>query len=52
MTEWRTRFRKEMNNHDNSIGAISTDSLLNYETVKYYGNEKFEVERYQKVIEL
>lgn len=52
MTEWRTRFRRGMNNQENSIGAIGTDSLLNYETVKYYGNEKFEVERYKKTIEL
>ena len=50
-TEWRTRFRREMNTRENQIGAIGTDSLLNYEIVKYYGNEEFEVGRYRKAIE-
>lgn len=45
-TQWRTRFRIEMNKADNEAGNAAIDSLLNYETVKYFNNEKYEAERY------
>ncbi|KAM9795677.1 iron-sulfur clusters transporter ABCB7, mitochondrial [Neosynchiropus ocellatus] len=46
VTQWRTRFRIEMNKADNEAGNAAIDSLLNYETVKYFNNEKYESERY------
>jgi ATP-binding cassette, subfamily B, heavy metal transporter len=46
VTEWRTVFRKEMNELDSKANSKAIDSLLNYETVKYFGNEKYEAERY------
>ncbi|XP_052343091.1 iron-sulfur clusters transporter ABCB7, mitochondrial isoform X9 [Oncorhynchus keta] len=42
----RTRFRIEMNKADNEAGNAAIDSLLNYETVKYFNNEKYEAEKY------
>ncbi|KAF8358397.1 hmt-1 [Pristionchus pacificus] len=50
VTEWRTKFQREMNEKDNASSAIGTDSLLNYETVKYYGNEQFETDRFRQSI--
>ncbi len=46
VTEWRTQFRKEMNELDSSAHSRAIDSLLNYETVKYFNNENFEATRY------
>jgi ATP-binding cassette, subfamily B, heavy metal transporter len=46
VTEWRTAFRKEMNELDSKANSRAVDSLLNYETVKYFGNERFEADRY------
>ena len=46
VTEWRTQFRKEMNELDSSAHSRAIDSLLNYETVKYFNNENFEAKRY------
>ncbi|MFP3944473.1 MAG: ABC transporter transmembrane domain-containing protein, partial [Alphaproteobacteria bacterium] len=46
ITEWRTKFRREMNDLDSEAGSIAIDSLLNFETVKYFGNETHEVRRY------
>ncbi|XP_067903372.1 iron-sulfur clusters transporter ABCB7, mitochondrial isoform X2 [Heterodontus francisci] len=46
ITQWRTRFRIEMNKADNDAGNAAIDSLLNYETVKYFNNEKYEAEKY------
>uniref|UniRef100_A0A3Q2YNN3 Iron-sulfur clusters transporter ABCB7, mitochondrial n=1 Tax=Hippocampus comes TaxID=109280 RepID=A0A3Q2YNN3_HIPCM len=46
MTQWRTRFRVEMNKADNEAGNAAIDSLLNYETVKYFNNEKYEAQKY------
>jgi ABC-type transport system involved in Fe-S cluster assembly fused permease/ATPase subunit len=40
-----------MNKFDNAMGATAVDSLLNFETVKYYGAEKYEVEQYRDAIE-
>jgi len=46
LTNWRTRFRREMNDSDNSAHTKAIDSLLNYETVKYFGNESHEAKRF------
>ncbi|MBI2725964.1 MAG: ABC transporter ATP-binding protein/permease [Polaromonas sp.] len=46
VTEWRTKFRKEMNALDSTAHSHAIDSLLNYETVKYFNNEAFEANRY------
>ena len=48
VTEWRTKVRKEMNELDSSAHSRAIDSLLNYETVKYFNNEKFEATRYDE----
>lgn len=50
ITEWRTKFQRRMNLADNATRARSVDSLLNFETVKYYGQEKYEVNCYQEAI--
>jgi len=46
VTEWRTQFRKVMNDLDSTAHSRAIDSLLNYETVKYFNNEEFEARRY------
>ena len=51
ITEWRTKFRRDMNERDNAARAKAVDSLLNFETVKYYGAEGYEVERFRTAIE-
>jgi ATP-binding cassette subfamily B (MDR/TAP) protein 6 len=51
ITEWRTKYKKEMNKLDNAMGATAVDSLLNFETVKYYGAENYEVEQYREAIQ-
>ncbi|PWZ58088.1 ABC transporter B family member 25 [Zea mays] len=48
--EWRTKFRMAMNKADNASSTVAVDSLLNYETVKYFNNEQFEVEKYDKYL--
>ena len=45
-TEWRLKFRREMNKQDTEANAKAIDSLLNYETVKYFNAENFEINRY------
>jgi len=45
-TEWRLKFRRAMNESDNDANTKAIDSLLNYETVKYFGNEEHEAKRY------
>ena len=50
-TEWRTRFRREMNNRDTEANTRAVDSLLNYETVKYFGNEEHETKRLDRALE-
>eukprot|EP01097_Dermamoeba_algensis_P002411 TRINITY_DN194_c0_g3_i1.p1 TRINITY_DN194_c0_g3~~TRINITY_DN194_c0_g3_i1.p1 ORF type:complete len:688 (+),score=146.99 TRINITY_DN194_c0_g3_i1:612-2675(+) len=50
VTEWRNDFRRDMNAKDNESRQKGTDSLLNFETVKYYGREKFEVDRFNQTI--
>lgn len=51
VTEWRTQFRKQANEFDSAAHARAVDSLLNYETVKYFGNERFEAGRYDESLE-
>ncbi|PHS14451.1 MAG: metal ABC transporter permease [Kangiella sp.] len=48
MTEWRNRFLREANKADTDSNSQAIDSLLNYETVKYYTNETFEANKYDK----
>ncbi|XP_066257567.1 ATP-binding cassette sub-family B member 6-like isoform X2 [Euwallacea similis] len=50
ITEWRSKFRRRMNLADNETRTRSVDSLLNFETVKYYGAEKYEVEAFENAI--
>jgi ATP-binding cassette, subfamily B, heavy metal transporter len=51
ITEWRTQFRKKMNELDSTAHTRAVDSLLNYETVKYFNNEEFEAKRYDSSLE-
>ena len=51
ITEWRTKFRREANEFDSAAHSKAIDSLLNYETVKYFNNEAFEAERYDTSLE-
>jgi ABC-type transport system involved in Fe-S cluster assembly fused permease/ATPase subunit len=48
ITEWRTHFRRQMNELDSKANTRAIDSLLNYETVKYFGNEEWEATRYDE----
>ncbi|WP_051284326.1 ABCB family ABC transporter ATP-binding protein/permease [Nisaea denitrificans] len=48
VTEWRLKIRRRMNTMDNRANTRAVDSLLNYETVKYFGNETHEEERYDR----
>src|SRR5665647_2827170 len=51
VTEWRTQYRKQMNELDSKAHSRAIDSLLNYETVKYFNNEEFEARRYDQNLE-
>ncbi len=48
VTEWRTAIRRQANELDSKANTRAVDSLLNYETVKYFGNEEFEARRYDE----
>jgi len=48
ISEWRTAHRRTMNDEDSRANTKAIDSLLNYETVKYFGNEEYEAQRYDK----
>ncbi|XP_012934691.1 ATP-binding cassette sub-family B member 7, mitochondrial [Aplysia californica] len=50
ITQWRTKFRVMMNKADNEAGSKAIDSLINYETVKYFNNEKYEADQYDKYL--
>ncbi|XP_049449856.1 ATP-binding cassette sub-family B member 6 [Epinephelus fuscoguttatus] len=50
ITEWRTKYRREMNNQDNNAKSRAVDSLLNFETVKYYCAEEYEVRCFEGAI--
>ena len=49
-SDWRIGIRRDMNVSDNEAGSKAVDSLLNYETIKYFGNEELEAKRYDKVM--
>lgn len=49
-TSWRTKFRKQANAADNQGATVAVDTLINYEAVKYFNNEKFEVHRYDQAL--
>ena len=49
-TSWRTKFRKQANAADNQGATVAVDSLINYEAVKYFNNEKYEVGRYDDAL--
>ena len=51
ITEWRTSFRRTMNELDSRANTRAIDSLLNYETVKYFNNEEFEANRYDESLQ-
>ncbi|PUE06265.1 metal ABC transporter permease [Limnohabitans sp. T6-5] len=51
ITEWRTQYRRQANEFDSAAHTRAIDSLLNYETVKYFGNEVFEASRYDESLE-
>ena len=51
VTNWRTQFRKQMNELDSTAHTKAIDSLLNYETVKYFNNEDYEARRYDESLE-
>lgn len=51
VTEWRIHFRREANQFDSAAHSKAIDSLLNYETVKYFNNEQFEARRYDESLE-
>ncbi|XP_038038200.2 ATP-binding cassette sub-family B member 6 [Anas platyrhynchos] len=50
ITEWRTKYRRDMNTRDNEAKSRAVDSLLNFETVKYYNAESYEVNRFNEAI--
>ncbi|CAA7269539.1 unnamed protein product [Cyclocybe aegerita] len=47
-TSWRTRFRREANKADNKAATVAVDSLINFEAVKHFNNEKYEIAQYDK----
>lgn len=49
-TAWRTRFRRQANNADNQAATVALDSLLNYESVKYFNNEAYQTAKYDKAL--
>ncbi|CAO1326846.1 unnamed protein product [Diamesa tonsa] len=50
VTQWRTKFRQYMNDAENEAGNKAVDSLINFETVKYFNNENYEAQRYDNVL--
>ncbi len=51
VTEWRIKFRRRMNETDSQANTRAIDSLLNYETVKYFGSEEYEANRFDQALE-
>ena len=51
VTEWRSKYRRKMNEMDTHANQKAIDSLLNFETVKYFSNEKFEAKRYDSFLQ-
>src|SRR5579863_3230928 len=50
ITDWRVKFRREMNERDSEANTKAIDSLLNFETVKYFANEEHEAQRFDKAL--
>ncbi|KAF1868830.1 hypothetical protein Lal_00048109 [Lupinus albus] len=50
VTQWRTKFRRDMNKADNDASTRAIDSLINYETVKYFNNEDYEAGKYDEYL--
>ncbi|KAF2653427.1 P-loop containing nucleoside triphosphate hydrolase protein [Lophiostoma macrostomum CBS 122681] len=50
-TSWRTKFRRQANAADNKAATVAVDSLINFEAVKYFNNEKYEIARYDKSLQ-
>lgn len=50
VTQWRTKFRQAMNKADNDASTRAIDSLINYETVKYFNNESYEAKKYDEYL--
>jgi ATP-binding cassette subfamily B protein len=50
ITEWRLKYRRQMNETDQEANTRAIDSLLNYETVKYFGNEQYEASRFDQAL--
>ncbi|MGB0671846.1 MAG: ABCB family ABC transporter ATP-binding protein/permease, partial [Rhodospirillales bacterium] len=51
VTEWRTQYRRQMNEKDSEASSKAVDSLLNFETVKYFGNEEHEAKRFDRALQ-
>ncbi|ODV77310.1 mitochondrial ABC transporter [Suhomyces tanzawaensis NRRL Y-17324] len=49
-TAWRTGFRRQANNADNQAASVALDSLINYESVKYFNNEAFQASKYESAL--
>lgn len=52
VTEWRMKYRRKMNEMDSKANTRAIDSLINFETVKYFGNEEFETHRYDENLQI
>ncbi|KAJ2781834.1 Iron-sulfur clusters transporter atm1, mitochondrial [Coemansia javaensis] len=50
VTQWRTRFRRQMNVADNQAATVAVDSLLNYESVKYFNAEEYQAQKYDRAL--
>lgn len=50
ITQWRTKFRRDMNKADNQAGTVSYDSLLNYEAIKYFNAESYQAQKYDQAL--
>lgn len=50
-TTWRSKFRRQQNQADNQAANVALDSLINYESVKYFNNEQFQVKKYDKALQ-
>ncbi|KAJ2162504.1 Iron-sulfur clusters transporter atm1, mitochondrial [Coemansia sp. RSA 552] len=50
ITQWRTRFRRDMNVADNQAATVAVDSLINYESVKYFNAETYQAQKYDRAL--
>ncbi|KAJ2820316.1 Iron-sulfur clusters transporter atm1, mitochondrial, partial [Coemansia sp. 'formosensis'] len=50
ITQWRAKFRRNMNVADNQAATVAVDSLLNYESVKYFNAEEYQIKKYNKAL--